>query len=1379
MAIVLQSAWDTNSDGDISLTELNAQDNIIVPGTTIYTEATDRLNLNKQNLVVEANEVLSVNGIVNSFNDNPNFNGNQFNTATLDNNGRITARAGSTIMLQAARPTATLNGAIQSGSGASRDVTIDAISGTIPESGVMIVAATGFSLTYSGFTTTSPGNGTLTLDAVSSTAIGDGQVVEFETAVNRFRSGSLDFSGATVTMTDGAGNFTFPAATRIDDFRTVAPGLRDTLGVSMDLTNTRIIGPSADGSVWFMHGRSGSDDGTRGGTFNNTIFRNNVTIQWTPTADWVNVTTPETGRVADTGTTGIRLGTTGAFRLITTSGRPTDHARWTAFIDGVIRWQTVSETTNYTRFEMNPLHFATNSVDVLIIGAGGAAQFPNLPTGGGIGLAGRGDRAQNATAHRIRRMFAWKPTFRDIATLGNPIPTSITDVKLDFNLVGTNQNNGEALFIAQDPNRGVATDQSIRSAGTATTLNVSGSRDYWNSRGVSNIQNRRTPTETGFAQFRIVSISGADDNVVLTGVFLNGATTTDFASGDDLFFTRKTAGLSALRNGSDTDNEFVHVDGNGYWIQTHVQTGGAAGSENIGVSGIQPMSLTGTRVPRDITTERNVNAWSYHYNVPYTIQTRHHRQSDTGVFSEEQLEDRVRNSFVAATDNPTTIDALDGSGATDNTFENIYKRIRAYWYEEGIRESISNDIPGETYNIFDTTTLGVLGINKNVDFVNSASSLSLSTGATGIVSIPATTASQISSANSPFTTMNVLGNGSLAFNGNNVGAGTFNSNTIAVTGGTYNGINFNARRTTTGNSIDFGTAAYTINNSTLTSGSNIRMLRGWGNNVSLTTGTSGTLDVNNANTGDNTTIDADTINNWSVTTTHGTGLTINGATTINLNRVSASQADTLASDIFGSDAIDGTGNITLTANNPITIQTNNARFRAGNNVMLAAIPVPPVGLTIRPDTAPEDGFMAVRVVDRITNVVKLNTTVAITQGRTTSTVTLANNSYDMDDDVHVWYKPNNNVTNNVIYRTTYVSFPFEPLLTNSERRIQVNTYVDTSTANPTGVTTGNIADDRFTATVDGAINNSTTLVVDGVTLTGAPILPNRGVLLINGNSHVYTSYTIAANGEYTFTLREAATIADGLAVMSSVLTLPISGAEGRQLQTGGATQSVYLRFANNSTYINFLRDHTLTGDIIVPDGRNALSINFDFITLTSGNGNQQNVTAISDRGSGSSPETTSLPLSMATDIGYDITARSTTALPNRIVYTVNDAAANIQSGQLLSDLASGPFVSVRRESATTFSIPTPGTDPWFDFIPGNPQNIFRQGTINSVNIGVNPEGATIQDIILGFNSSEPGSEIIEINNKVSYQLGDGTRTGKFKPNAGDYDPDTNYRDINE
>ena len=68
------------------------------------------------------------------------------------------------------------------------------------------------------------------------------------------------------------------------------------------------------------------------------------------------------------------LGTSGAYRLITTAGRPADHARWTAFIDGVINWQTSAVTgfgNDFTRFEMNPAHFANRPIDVLIIGAGG------------------------------------------------------------------------------------------------------------------------------------------------------------------------------------------------------------------------------------------------------------------------------------------------------------------------------------------------------------------------------------------------------------------------------------------------------------------------------------------------------------------------------------------------------------------------------------------------------------------------------------------------------------------------------------------------------------------------------------------------------------------------------------------------------------------------------------------------------------------------------------------------------------------------------------------------------------------------------------------------------------------------------------------------
>ena len=48
----------------------------------------------------------------------------------------------------------------------------------------------------------------------------------------------------------------------------------------------------------------------------------------------------------------------------------------------------------------------------------------------------------------------------------------------------------------------------------------------------------------------------------------------------------------------------------------------------------------------------------------------------------------------------------------------------------------------------------------------------MTTGSTGTFTIPAPTTGQIISDNSPFTTINVLNNGSLTFNGNNVGAGT-------------------------------------------------------------------------------------------------------------------------------------------------------------------------------------------------------------------------------------------------------------------------------------------------------------------------------------------------------------------------------------------------------------------------------------------------------------------------------------------------------------------------------------------------------------------------------------------------------------------------------
>ena len=161
-----------------------------------------------------------------------------------------------------------------------------------------------------------------------------------------------------------------------------------------------------------------------------------------------------------------------------------------------------------------------------------AAQFPNLPAGGGIGLAGRGDGFSSgqtdARAHRIRRMFAWNPIFRDIATLGNAQPTAIDDVQLDLNLTGTGQNSGEAVFLAQNPDSGIQTSHTIRSAGTATTLNVTGNVIDWSTLPTYNVQNRETSTETGFAQFRVTSVGGSDGSVVLTGSFLGNATASDF-----------------------------------------------------------------------------------------------------------------------------------------------------------------------------------------------------------------------------------------------------------------------------------------------------------------------------------------------------------------------------------------------------------------------------------------------------------------------------------------------------------------------------------------------------------------------------------------------------------------------------------------------------------------------------------------------------------------------------------------------------------------------------------------------------------------------------------------------------------------------------------
>ena len=202
----------------------------------------------------------------------------------------------------------------------------------------------------------------------------------------------------------------------------------------------------------------------------------------------------------------------------------------------------------------------------------------------------------------------------------------------------------------------------------------------------------------------------------------------------------------------------------------------------------------------------------------------------------------------------------------------------------------------------------------------------------------------------------------------------------------------------------------------------------------------------------------------------------------------------------------------------------------------------------------------------MTNVVKLNTTIAITRGGTQS-IDLDNNDYDMEDTVHVWYKPNNDIDNNMIYRTTYVSFQFEPLMAHRERRIAVSDYPVTSTTDSTVARIGNI-----------------------------------------------TVSTAGAN---------------------SVMTLPISGAEGTRL-TGGETQLLYVRFMDDILYMNFLRDNVLTADIISPEGRNAININFDDITLDSSDGNQQLVTAITNTGAPEAVRTTTLPLAVARNTGFEL-----------------------------------------------------------------------------------------------------------------------------------------------
>ena len=257
MAIILNPLDAANG---VTLEEIAAREpGFRVIGTNIYNASNRRLDLNKQDLIISGNQILSVEGIVNSFTDSGNL---ASNTAAIDNLGSITAAPGSTVTLQAAALTATIDGAITVAG--SRAVSLSNVTGNVAPEGT-VVTSTGAALAYNNFTLILVlllvllATGMVTLVVPSGVTIGAGSTLTFEPVTNRFRAGSIDFTGANVTVTDGGNRSSlFLRPTRVDDGR----GFNSSIGVSFDLSNARVTGPSGT-AFWTMHGRSGSDDGTK------------------------------------------------------------------------------------------------------------------------------------------------------------------------------------------------------------------------------------------------------------------------------------------------------------------------------------------------------------------------------------------------------------------------------------------------------------------------------------------------------------------------------------------------------------------------------------------------------------------------------------------------------------------------------------------------------------------------------------------------------------------------------------------------------------------------------------------------------------------------------------------------------------------------------------------------------------------------------------------------------------------------------------------------------------------------------------------------------------------------------------------------------------
>ena len=258
-----------------------------------------------------------------------------------------------------------------------------------------------------------------------------------------------------------------------------------------------------------------------------------------------------------------------------------------------------------------------------------------------------------------------------------------------------------------------------------------------------------------------------------------------------------------------------------------------------------------------------------------------------------------------------------------------------------------------------------------------------------------------------------------------------------------------------------------------------------------------TLNANNQSTGV-ATLTTPTINNWSVTSTHGS-TTVNGATTVGLTNASGT---ILSSVIFGDNEPAGTGDITLNADAAITVQvqdTSNTRFQAGTNVTIQNVPAQAANYTFTSGTLA--GRWAVRNTTK-----NLTLTSGVVVAGTAETFTVSNSntgSIEPGDLIRLYYKPTNTATDG--YITNVVDYTVPTITADTTQsvtpvRLDDLLYVTPAEATYPGATVA------ITVNGTGITTTLTGATASGDNLTGSN---SQNLLLMGTDMEIYFNQMVA------------------------------------------------------------------------------------------------------------------------------------------------------------------------------------------------------------------------------------------------------------------------------